>query len=72
MVMSPKYSFLTSGKTVQRIQSRRESDFRELTVREMLDDTIVKQVMRRDGITELDVLRAVDAARASLKARRGQ
>lgn len=70
--MSPKYSFLTSGKTVQRIQSRRESDFRELTVREMLDDTIVKQVMRRDGITELDVLRAVDAARASLKARRGQ
>jgi hypothetical protein len=71
MVMSPKYSFLTSGKTVQRIQSRRESDFRELTVREMLDDTIVKQVMRRDGITELDVLRAVDAARASLKARRG-
>lgn len=43
---------------------------RELTVREMLDDAIVKLVMRRDGVTESDILDVVDTARASLRRQR--
>jgi hypothetical protein len=40
---------------------------RELTLREMLDDPIVHDVMRRDGVSRRDVEQLIESMRPTLR-----